>query len=141
MSCNFFKKETDMDKLSHRWVVRKASIYVQNINDYSDSLRYVIMARVKEMECAYNGQSYDLRSDSTFSANGKVLNMSGKWHYRKGIGYFTGAHNYTDFWDFHANHIRIGMDSAIDIKINLDSQGTFVELYMKPAPGQSIRIE
>ncbi len=141
VSCLFPKKETDMQKLAHKWVARKAYVNVPNMSDMTDSIKYIVVTKIKEAEASYIGQTYNLRADSTFTANGKVTNVSGKWCYRPGEIIFAGKDNSSCLWSFPSKNIRIGMDSAIDVKITLDLQVTFVELYMKPAPGEKLNID
>ncbi len=128
-------------KLTNKWVVQYAEIYspeVRNIKDWAtDTLAKIITS----MQNDYKGQEYDLKEDGTFSTAGKLKNLTGKWDEKDGEVMFTTSDGKQAEWKSIGKKVEIGHDSILIVRLTLGSDSSYVQLHLKPAPGQAVKTD
>ena len=132
-------KRSNKDKLTNKWVVRKAVIYKGNKNWENDTIGMGNI--VKAMENNINGQVYDLHADGKFITSGKVKTVSGTWDVKDGTVQFLSDDFKQAIWNFKDNKIEIGQDSSLVANLQLGKDSMYVQLTLKPAPGQAIKVD
>lgn len=129
------------EKLMNKWVVINAKIFSPSLRGLKEGGNDSVSIMIRAMENAYKGQVYDLRSDDKFTTIGKLKTASGTWYEKDGEVQFLSDEFKQATWKFNDNKIEIGHDSSLVANLDLGLDSSYVQLTLKPAPGQAVKTD